>query len=47
MKRGTVEQESAGLDVGGAKDDDAEPAVDDAEDGKGSVEDPEHAAPTE
>jgi len=32
-KRGTVEQESAGLGVGGAKEDDAEPAGDDGEDG--------------
>ncbi|KAI4702774.1 hypothetical protein J4E89_010308 [Alternaria sp. Ai002NY15] len=32
-KRGTVEQESAGLGVRGAKDDDAEPAGDDVEDG--------------
>jgi len=32
-KRGTVEQESAGLGVGGAKDDDVEPAGDDGEDG--------------
>jgi hypothetical protein len=45
-KRGTVEQESAGLGVGGARDDDAEPAADDAGNADERDEHRKHVEPT-
>jgi hypothetical protein len=46
-KRGTKEQEGAGLGIGGARDEDGEGDVDGREDEEGSVEDAEHATPME